>query len=66
MLTARAHKESYLGLLAFISLELWNDTILADEINVNTDTGCLYDKKPQNECGNKGSMRLGKGQTCQQ
>lgn len=66
MLTARAHKESYLGLLAFISLELWNDTILADEINVNTDTGCLYDKKPQNECGNKGSMWLGKGQMCQQ
>lgn len=48
MLTAKAHKESYFGLLAFISLELWDDTILADEINVDTDTGCLYDKEPQN------------------
>jgi len=58
--------ESYFGLLAFIHLELWDDTILADEINVDTDTGCLYDKEPQNKCGNKGSVRLGKGQTCQQ
>lgn len=66
MLTARTHKESYLGLLAFISLELWDETYLPDETNVNSDTGCLYDKEPENECGNKGSMRLGKGQTCQQ
>lgn len=61
MLTAGAHKESYLGLLAFRSLELRDDT----ETNVNTDTGCLYDKEPENGCGNKGGVRLGKGQTCQ-